>query len=279
MLEISVVAIGQIPSRNGHRRGGNKIKTVFPSLIARLASSDTPKSEIKKRVKQMEREIFHFLFHLEAKTNKKKKKALPFFCPQLKWKQTAAEDSAEARAKNKISMEKPLPEKKENRGNKKRSSLRQYFFSSCFIILLRPPSQVAKSAFHINIIFASSLFVCRLSRQTPKLLFLLHLTMSPECTCGGFALKCLLSSRGWCELFSDKKAEHPRDDGVGELLKVNIFLGMKRATLEIEIKQPFSFENGSLSRNGIVASWLRWWIDNDGNKIVLLSFNYFPTQP
>lgn len=35
-LEISAAAIGQIPSRNGHRRGGNKIKTVFPSLIARI---------------------------------------------------------------------------------------------------------------------------------------------------------------------------------------------------------------------------------------------------
>lgn len=249
--------------------GGNKNKNILSLIVFLFHASSTWKIHKHKKIKEgqtngknaisfsisrlkqtKEEKLLH---HLEMKTNSGK--VFSFFCS--------------TRKAEKIKYRwKPLPEKK--RGKKKIRNvfhLRQYFFSSLsgWVSIL---SQVGKSVFHIKIIFALVYYFFFSSAQTTKLLFLLHLMMSRKCT---DSLK-----YPFIFLRTKKKVKDDEKQSRGgwqrrqlELLKVNIFLGT-RATLEIEIKQPFYFE-----------LW-RWksspFCHRDGglgNKIVLLSFNYF----
>jgi hypothetical protein len=111
-------------------------------------------------------EKFHFLFHLEAKTNKRREAFAAFSFVSIvgKWKQTAEKSSSRSfclnkkSRENKISMETTPMKKKEGEKIWNVFHLRQYFFSSFvsrggFIL-----SQVGKSVFHIKIIFAWRFF-------------------------------------------------------------------------------------------------------------------------
>lgn len=147
-------------------------------------------------------EKFHFLFHLEAKTNKRKKSFCRFSSISIvfeEWKQTAEKSFSRSfwlnkkSRENKISMETTpmMKEKKEGEKIWNVFHLRQYFFSSFISSGWIPSlSQVGKSVFHIKITFAWHFF--SVFSQTTKLLFLLQLTISQMCE---IPWSILLSSR------------------------------------------------------------------------------------
>lgn len=262
-------------------------------------------------------EKFHFPVlipyrHLAgAKTNKEWQKLLRK-CPPIESKRKQTSSAAgknlptlttpEELWQNKISMEKPLPEKQKKNKQKKKSKkirrnvcvnisfhLTRRIGVGCLLdFIIHPPHSSSSGkicfSYQDHICFLS-LFSARFFRSKhSKLLFLLHLMMSPWCVARSLKAPFIFSKRFW----SKQKAFCRRDEmtikAVGELLKVNIFVfhslaeerRLEAPTLEIEIKQPFSFERHPFSAKWNEKRRLLSWSDrNDGNKIVLLSFNYF----